>query len=196
MKNLNKWKILNSKMVINNQWCKVRQDEVELPGGQIIDDFFVNIRPDIAVILPITQQKEIVFVRQYRHAVGQILLELPAGAFNPEEEDSVVAAARELEEETGYVAEQLIKLTTLYDNPPKDTNDIHLFLAENVRKSSQQMLDITEDIEVVLIPISEVMETIAQGKICVSGTIAAIFLGLDFLSRRAAKQVDENKLNF
>ncbi|MFE1747679.1 NUDIX hydrolase [Coleofasciculus sp. H7-2] len=196
MKNLNKWKILNSKMVINNQWCKVRQDEVELPSGQIIDDFFVNIRPDIAVILPITQQKEIVFVRQYRHAVGEILLELPAGAFNPEEEDSVVAAARELEEETGYVAEQLIKLATLYDNPPKDTNDIHLFLAGNVHKSSQQMLDITEDIEVVLIPISEVMETIAHRKICVSGTIAAIFLGLDFLSRRAAKQVDENKLNF
>ena len=187
MKNLSKWKILNSKMVINNQWCKVRQDEVELPSGQIIDDFFVNIRPDIAVILPITQQKEIVFVRQYRHAVGEILLELPAGAFHPEEEDGAVAAARELEEETGYVAEQLIQLTTLYDNPPKDTNTIHLFLAENVHQSSKQMLDVTEDIEVVLIPVSEVMETIAQRKVCVSGTIAAIFLGLNFLSRRAAK---------
>jgi 8-oxo-dGTP pyrophosphatase MutT (NUDIX family) len=187
MKNLSKWKILNSKMVINHQWCKVRQDEVELPSGQIIDDFFVNLRPDIAVILPITQQKEIVFVRQYRHAVGEILLELPAGAFHPEEEDSAVAAARELEEETGYSAEQLIKLTTLYDNPPKDTNTIHLFLAENVHQSSKQMLDITEDIEVVLIPVSEVMETIAQRKVCVSGTIAAIFLGLNFLSRRAAK---------
>lgn len=190
MKNLSKWKILNSKMVINNQWCKVRQDEVELPNGQIVDDFFVNIRPDIAVILPITQQKEIVFVRQYRHAVGAILLELPAGAFHPEEEDSVVAAARELEEETGYVAEQLIQLATLYDNPPKDTNNIHLFLAENVHLASQQRLDITEDIEVVLIPVSEVIETIAQGKICVSGTIAAIFLGLDFLSCQAAKQAN------
>jgi 8-oxo-dGTP pyrophosphatase MutT (NUDIX family) len=195
MKNLSKWKILNSKMVINNQWCKVRQDEVELPSGQIIDDFFVNIRPDIAVILPITPQEEIVFVRQYRHAVGEILLELPAGAFHPEEEDSAVAAARELEEETGYSAEQLIKLTTLYDNPPKDTNTIHLFLAENVHQTSQQRLDITEDIEVVLIPVSEVMQAIAQRKICVSGTIAAIFLGLEFLSLRAAQKVDWNNLN-
>ncbi|MBD2741089.1 NUDIX hydrolase [Coleofasciculus sp. FACHB-1120] len=195
MKNLSKWKILNSKMVINNQWCKVRQDEVELPNGQIVDDFFVNIRPDIAVILPITQQKEIVFVRQYRHAVGEVLLELPAGAFYPAQEDSVVAAARELEEETGYIAEEFIKLTTLYDNPPKYTNKIHLFLAENVHQSSQQMLDITEEIEVVLIPISEVMESIAQGKISVSGTIAAIFLSLDFLSRRAAKQMDESQFN-
>jgi 8-oxo-dGTP pyrophosphatase MutT (NUDIX family) len=57
-------------------------------------------------------------VRQYRHAVEEILLELPAGAFS-ESEDSIVAAARELEEETAYVADQIIKLATLYDNRPK-----------------------------------------------------------------------------
>jgi 8-oxo-dGTP pyrophosphatase MutT (NUDIX family) len=187
MKIIKKWKILNSKMVINNQWCKIRQDEIELPTEQIIDDYFVNIRPDIAVILPITPQKEIVFVRQYRHAVEEILLELPAGAFS-ESEDSIVAAARELEEETGYVADQIIKLVTLYDNPPKDTNKINLFLAENVQQRSKQNLDITEDIEVVLIPITEVMELITKGEICVSGTIAAIFLGLNYLYGRTVTE--------
>ncbi|MEP0800279.1 NUDIX hydrolase [Funiculus sociatus] len=187
MKPLKKWKILKSKMVLNNQWCKIRQDEIELPTEQIIDDYFVNIRPDIAVILPITPQKEIVFVRQYRHAVEEILLELPAGAFS-ESEDSIVAAARELEEETGYVADQIIKLATLYDNPPKDTNKIHLFLAENVQQKSKQKLDITEDIEVVLIPITKVMELITKEEICVSGTIAAIFLGFNYLSGRTVTE--------
>ncbi len=187
MKPLKKWKILKSKMVVNNQWCKIRQDEIELPTKQIIDDYFVNIRPDIAVILPITPQKEIVFVRQYRHAVEEILLELPAGAFS-ESEDSIVAAARELEEETGYVADQIIKLATLYDNPPKDTNKINLFLAENVQQRSKQNLDITEDIEVVLIPVTEVMELITKGEICVSGTIAAIFLGLNYLYGRTVTE--------
>jgi 8-oxo-dGTP pyrophosphatase MutT (NUDIX family) len=183
MKKLKKWKILQSKMVINNQWCKVRQDKIELPNGKIIDDFFVNVRPEITVILPITLDKEIVLVRQYRHGVGEILLELPAGSFNPEQETPEVAAARELQEETGYIALEVKKIATFYDNPVKDTNKIYLCLAENVRKSGEQILDVTEDIEVVLLPVEAVREKIASGEICVSGSVAAILLGLSFINR-------------
>ena len=181
MTDLKKWKLLQSRLLINNKWCQVRQDEVELPNGTIIDDFFINVRPDIALVFPVTVQQEIVFVRQYRHGIGEVLLELPAGAFNPGEEAAEVAAARELTEETGYVAQGLIKLANLYDNPVKDTNCIHLFIAENVIKSSHRELDITEDIEVVLIPVSEVIKKVLVGEISVSGTVAAIFLGLEFL---------------
>jgi ADP-ribose pyrophosphatase len=181
MTNLKKWKILHSKMVVDHYWCKVRQDEIELPNGQIIDDYFVNVRPEIILILPITSSKEIIFVRQYRHAVGEVLLELPAGLFNPAQESAEAAAIREMEEETGYIAQQVKKIATLYDNPSKDTNNIHLFLAENVTKSGEQRFDITEEIEVVLIPVESVREKIIQGKISVAGTIAAISLGLNFL---------------
>lgn len=83
MTDLKKWKLLQFRLVINNQWCQVRQHEVELPNGTIIDDFFINVRPDIVLIFAVTDQQEIVFVRQYRHGVGKVLLELPAGAFNP-----------------------------------------------------------------------------------------------------------------
>jgi len=181
---IKKWKILKSKLIFNNKWVSIRQDEVELPKGEIIDDFFVVVRPDIALVFPVTENQEIVFVRQYRHATGEILLELPAGSFHPEIEDAEVAARRELEEETGYVTKDLIKLATLYDNPIKDTNKIHLFLAKNVQLTGKQNLDITEEVEVVLIPIDRVMNKINQGEIQVSGTIAAIFLGLNFLSQR------------
>ncbi|KAB8335482.1 NUDIX hydrolase [Scytonema tolypothrichoides VB-61278] len=181
MTNLKKWKLLHSKMVLDNSWCKVRQDEIELPNGQIIDDYFVNVRPEITLILPITSSKEIIFVRQYRHAVGEFLLELPAGLFNPAQESAQAAAIREMQEETGYIAQQVKKIATLYDNPSKDTNNIHLFLAENVIKSGEQKLDITEEIEVVLIPVESVREKIIQGEISVAGTIAAISLGLNFL---------------
>ncbi|MBW4479753.1 MAG: NUDIX hydrolase [Tolypothrix brevis GSE-NOS-MK-07-07A] len=184
MHKLKKWKILQSKMVLDNVWCKVRQDEIELPNGQIIDDFFVILRPEIALILPITNNQEIVFVRQYRHGAGEILLELPAGGFDATDENVEIAAIRELKEETGYTAEKIIKLATLYDNPVKNTNKIHLFLAENVIKSGEQNLDITEEIEVVLIPVESVLEKITQGEISVSGSIAALFLGLNFLKRR------------
>ncbi|MEA5516387.1 NUDIX hydrolase [Nodularia sp. UHCC 0506] len=182
MNKLKKWHILKSEMVLNHRWCQVRKDAIQLPNGKIIDDFFVVVRPEIALILPITNHQEIVFVRQYRHGVGEILLELPAGSFDATKENAETAAIRELQEETGYVAQKVTKLATLYDNPVKDTNKIHLFLAENVTKMGEQKLDITEDIEVVLIPVELVLNKIINGEISVSGTVAALFLGLNLLN--------------
>lgn len=180
---IRKWKPLHSQLVFDNQWCQVRQDTVELPNGKIIDDYFVHIRPDIALVLAVTTNQEIVFVRQYRHGVGKILLELPGGSFDPQVEDHLTAAARELEEETCYVAQQLTELAILYDNPVKDTNKIHLILASNAQPTGKQQLDITEAVEIELIPIQDVIGKIAAGEICVSGTIAALFLGLDYLAK-------------
>jgi len=182
MNDLKKWKILKSKMVLDHPWCRVRRDEIELPNGKIIDDYFVSIKPDVAMVLPITSNKEIVFVRQYRHAVGEFFLELPAGNFDPTRESAEVAAIRELREETGYISQQIRKIVTLYDKPSKDTNQIHLFLAENVSKIGEQQLDITEEIEVELIPVESVLDKIIQGEISVAGTIAALFLGLKFIT--------------
>ncbi|MGB3636620.1 MAG: NUDIX hydrolase [Rivularia sp. (in: cyanobacteria)] len=181
MTNLEKWKILQSNMALNHPWCKVRQDKIELPNGQVIDDYFVYIRPDVAIILPITEDREIVFVKQYRHAIGDFFIELPAGGFNPEQESGEFAAIRELEEETGYVASKVKKIATFYDKPSKDTNQLHLYLAENVAKTGKLKLDITEEIEVILIPIDAVVSKIVKGEICVAGTVAALFLGLNLI---------------
>ncbi len=182
MVSIQKWTIINSLFVLNHKWCRIRQDTIQLTNGKIIDDYFVNVRPDIALVLPITPQQEIVFVRQYRHGVAKILLELPAGSFNSEQEDSLTAAQRELLEETGYSAAKFTKIATLYDNPVKDTNTIHLFVAENAVVTSPQKLDETEAIEVILIPIRNIKEKIKSGEICVCGSIAALFLALDFLT--------------
>jgi ADP-ribose pyrophosphatase len=183
MAKLDKWKLIKSEMVLNHRWCQVRRDEVELPNGKVIDDFFVHIKPDVALVLPITVNNEIVFVRQYRHAVDDFFIELPAGGFEPEKESAELAALRELEEETGYAARGIKKIATLYDRPSKDTNRTHLFLAEDVVEVSEQSLDITEEIEVVLIPVDEVLGKIENGKICVAGTVAALLLGLNYLRR-------------
>ncbi len=178
MKNLEKWQTVNSQMVINHPWCQVRRDEVKLPNGNIIDDYFVHIKPDVAMVLPMTENGEIIFVRQYRHAFNDFFVELPAGHFEPTQEKAQTAAMRELTEETGYVASNIQKIATLYDKPGKDTNQIHLFLAENVIKVEEQQLDLTEEIEVLLIPRAEVFTKISQGEISVAGTVAALFMGL------------------
>ena len=181
MTSLKKWNLVQSEMALNHPWCKVRRDKIELPNGQVIDDYFVNIRPDVAIILPITNNQEIVFVKQYRHAISDFFIELPAGGFNPEQESGEVAAIRELEEETGYVASNIKKLATFYDKPSKDTNQLHLYLAENVVRTGNLKLDITEEIDVILIPVDEVLEKIQKGEICVAGTVAALFLGLNWV---------------
>ncbi len=82
------------------------------------------------------------------------------------------------------MSEKMSKIATIYDKPSKDTNQIHLFLAENVIKVGEQNLDSTEEIEVLFIPVESVVDKIAQGEISVAGSIAAIFLGLNLLKAR------------
>ncbi|MDJ1180755.1 NUDIX hydrolase [Roseofilum sp. BLCC_M91] len=175
------WKLLHSHLAFNHHWCQVRQDTVQLPNQTIIDDYFVSIRPEVAMIVPVTPKGTILFVRQYRHGVQKVLLELPAGHFHSPEESAEEAARRELEEETGYQSQDWTFLSVLYDNPPKDTNGIHVFLAQNIYQVGEQNLDITEEIELVFIPITEVMDFIVRGDLCVSGTIAALVLALKIL---------------
>jgi ADP-ribose pyrophosphatase len=180
MTNLKKWNIVDSRLVFSNRWCQVRQDIVKLPDNTIIDDYFVNVRPEIVLVVPMTIDRQWVFVRQYRHGVGEILLEFPAGAMDTDEDNILAAARREFEEETGYQSPELIPLATLYDNPVKDTNRIHIFIALDATPTGQQDLDITEEIEVVLIPLQE----INPQEITVSGSLAAFYLARDFLDHR------------
>ncbi|MEL6250075.1 MAG: NUDIX hydrolase [Cyanobacteria bacterium J06648_16] len=181
---LQKWKRLSSQMAFDHRWYKVRQDCVQLPDGQIVDDYFVSVRPDVAMVLPVTPQQQVVMVRQYRHGAGEILLELPAGTFDPQQEPAARAAERELREETGYAAARLEALATLYDNPVKETNRIHLFLAKDVCRVGDQQLDRTEEIEVVTVPITEIEARIQSGEIQVAGTLATLYLGLPHLNTR------------
>ena len=113
--------------------------------------------------------------------MGKILLELPAGNFDAGEVPLAVAK-RELAEETGYVSEEWRAIATFYNNPVKQNNQIHLFLATAAVQRHQQKLDATEDIEIVLKPKSTISDLIASGEICVAGTITALLLGLHRLA--------------
>ncbi|KAA3439529.1 NUDIX hydrolase [Rufibacter hautae] len=176
------WRLLRSQIAYKHKWYTLRRDEVELPSGHVVDDFFVSERPDGAYVFPVTAQNEVLFVRQYKHAAGKIFLELPAGSFYPDQEQAQDAATRELLEETGAVlTQELVPLGVLHDNPAKDTSRIHLFLAQNVRVEQQQALDVTEEIEVVPVPLNQVLSKVLNGEICVSGSVSLCFLALRHL---------------
>lgn len=184
---IEKWKVLKSELVFNHKWYKLRKDEVQLPDGTVLDDYFVSVRPEVAVVFPVTAAKEVIFVRQYKHGIQEVVLELPGGVFDTTDKTAEEAARRELLEETGYTADKLVHLATVFDNPTKDTNRIHMFLAENAAKVAEQHLDPTENIRVETVPLAEVTNKILTGEICVSGSLAITFLALLALEKRVSE---------
>jgi 8-oxo-dGTP pyrophosphatase MutT (NUDIX family) len=154
---------------------------VALPSGTVIDDYFLVTLPDVALVMPVTSDQEVIMVRQYRHGADRVLLELPAGTFDPHQETAATAAQRELIEETGYGAKTLEPLGVIYDNPVKCPYKTHLFLARDVVPVASPEWDVTEDIEIVKRPLKEINGAIAQAEIIVSGSIVALHLGLQKL---------------
>lgn len=97
------WKVLKRDIVFQDTWVQLEASRCELPDGRIIEPFYIRRDPDFAVVVALTKDDRLVLVRQYRHGVEKVLLELPAGAIE-KGEDPKVAAGRELLEETGYQA--------------------------------------------------------------------------------------------
>jgi ADP-ribose pyrophosphatase len=177
------WKTLSSQLVFDHKWYKLRRDHVELPSGRVLDDYFVSVRPNVVLTFPVTADNEVIFVRQYKHASGQILLELPGGVIDEDETEPLEAAKRELLEETGYTSDEVEQVLHVIDNPTKDTNTIYFFVARNVHQVAEQDLDETEAIEVVKIPLAEVEARILRGDIRVSGSVALSLLALRHLQQ-------------
>jgi ADP-ribose pyrophosphatase len=178
---MKKWETLKSDIALDNEWCKVRKETVQLPSGKIIDDYYVNIRPDVVLVFPITRDGKIIMVSQYKHGVKEILLEFPGGIFDPEKESPELAAARELREETGYYSPNLHTMTVVYDNPTKDTNNIYFVLAQDIQQKYATAFDSTEDIEIVEVSLGDIPDMIKDQKIRVSGSIALYFTAITFL---------------
>ncbi|HUD44230.1 MAG TPA: NUDIX hydrolase [Patescibacteria group bacterium] len=183
---MNKWKTLSSKLAFDNPWFRVRQDSIELPSGKIIDDYFMWQDNDVAQMVPITKEGKFILDKQYKHAVGQIMTEFPAGYFN-ENEKPEEAARRELLEETGYTAEKFTFLGKLNHNPTKEIGNLYIFLVENAYKKEQQHLDETENIELVELTMEEIIEKIQNHEIWATGTISAFFLALQKLGYKNEK---------
>jgi ADP-ribose pyrophosphatase len=172
------WKVLKSEMVFNEEWYKLRRDEVELPNGIVLDDYYVSVRPDVVLTFPLTEDGHVILVRQYKHAAKGIFIELPGGVIDAHENDSQEAARREMLEETGYTSNEMELLLEATDNPTKDTNKIYFYLARNARKIADQDLDVTENIEVLRVPLPDIEGMILNREIHVSGSVALCLLAL------------------
>jgi ADP-ribose pyrophosphatase len=158
----------------------VRRDQLLLPDGKTTW-FDIVIHPGAVTMIPIDSQGRILFVRQYRHAVGKELIELPAGTLNPGE-DPETCALREVREETGMSASQLEKIGEFYLVPGYSTEYMYLYLASNL---SVDPLPGDEDefITVEAIPLDDVTEMVNKGVIQDAKSLAALLLAEPFLKK-------------
>ncbi len=172
------WKILASNHIHKN----VRIDQCELPDGKVIDGFVLEFG-DWATVVPLTPDKQVVLVRQYRHGIQKTILEIPGGAKEAADESPLAAARRELLEETGYASDNFIQIGKVCPNPANQTNFIYFFLALDVKKVAEQHLDDTEEIEVELKPLEEVICMAKNGDLLQSMQVSAVFFTLAYLKR-------------
>ncbi len=151
-----------------------------LPNG-VVSDLGYVAHPGGAVAVPITDAGDFVLVRQYRFAASGRLLEFPAGTLEPNE-PAAITIRRELEEETGYRAQAWESLGDFYVAPGYSDEVIYAFLARDLEKlATPPAQDEDEDIEVVIMPPTELERAIFSGEIADAKTISAYFLAKRFL---------------
>jgi 8-oxo-dGTP pyrophosphatase MutT (NUDIX family) len=177
-----KWTIKASNYIVKDRWISLRADECLMPDGKLITPFYVYEYPDWINVVPVTDSNEIILIRQYRHGIQDVILELPSGVVDLHESDPSVTAQRELLEETGYESTTIIPLSRLYPNPDKQTNAVHAFLALHAVYKQDQSLDESEQIEVIKVPINEIHSLLKHNKIPQAMHVAALFHALAYLS--------------
>ena len=176
------WQLVDSQIVFDHRWYRLRQDTVRLPDGRIIDDYFVSVRPDIVVVFALTDDNRVPFVRQFRQGLGEVTLELPAGFITTEPPE--VGAERELLEETGYRCASLRQTAAVASDASRHTNRIYTFLGTGAVPIAAQDLDETEGsagVEVELIARERILSLVRAGEIVAMSSLVAIYRAFDEL---------------
>ena len=148
-------------------------ENVTLPNGYIAELEIIR-HPGASAIVAMTADGSVLMLKQYRHAIGKYVWEIPAGTFDGAE-DPLVCARRELEEETGYHARQWAPLLAITPVPGYSDEKIHIFLATELFEGRQH-LDQDEVLEVHPLPLAQVVSMITSGEIQDAKTIAGVLL--------------------
>lgn len=172
------WRVRSSTLLVDSPYLRLRCDDIELPNGTVLPEYYVRESIGFVMIFAITLRREVVLVRQYRYGNDSISLELPAGSLDPGE-DPLACAQRELREETGYTAARWEPLLRASAEPVRSTSAMTAFIAHDAERTDAQQLDPSEFIEVELAPLEEFRELLRAGGIDSVACIAAAYAALE-----------------
>lgn len=174
---LKPWKILETNYLHPN----IRVDKCELPNGHILTPHILDYDDEI-MIFAMTSKQEVVMIKQYRHGIQEVILELPGGSVD-KGESPLEAAKRELMEETGYASDTFIEVGQASPNPAIYMNRVYSFLALDVELIGKQSAYDAEAVDVTLIPLDEVIAMARKGELINSLNISTLFFALGYLNR-------------
>jgi 8-oxo-dGTP pyrophosphatase MutT (NUDIX family) len=175
------WKILSSEYLFSDLWFKVRKDICETPGGKIVNPYYVYEFPTWVTALALTSDGKVILERQYRHALGEVCIEIPGGCVDDTDAGLEEAIKRELLEETGYTFDSYEYLGKISANPSTNNNLMHMFLARGGKKTSSQQHDHNEEIEIELVSLSELKQMIRENKIVQAMHLTCMLYALEKL---------------
>lgn len=180
---LQPWKTLKTKdLVVAPPWLTLSIEQVQLPNGRVVDDYYHLRLQDYAMIFAQIPDGRVVMLRQYKHGVGRVSLMLPGGGLAAGE-SPLAAAQRELLEETGYTAEHWQPLPGFVTSANYRGSQGYIFTAQNAQKVAEPNSGDLEDMEVVLMTPEAVITAVKTGEVVVLGALAAIALALNPLFR-------------
>jgi len=167
------FKVLNHKIIYRGKVFNTIVDEIEYESGnRSVRE--VAEHPGGAVVLPLLDDGRIIFVYQFRYPLNKYIYELPAGKLEPNEPPEV-CAKRELEEETGYTAGNLEKLTAIYTSPGFCTEHLYIFLARDLRDGKQNLEEGESGLTLKFIPMKEAFLMVKRNEVVDAKTIAGLF---------------------
>ena len=170
------WKFIESRTRFQNEIFRVREDEVDLVGGKRIQYAYAE-RPAAVVIVPVTSDGRMVLVKQYRYAVDDWCLEVPAGGTHDTGQTPLEEVARkELREEIGATARSLSHVGFFYTAPALSDEKCHVFLAEGVEISEERDHEATETIETEIVSVAKALDLARSGAMKTAPCALAVLL--------------------
>ena len=167
-----KEKQLRSQTVFDGIVLHVKRDEVSLPNGsEAVRE--VSRHLGAVCVIPVTENNEVIVERQYRYPIDRVITEIPAGKLDSREEDRLSAIRRELLEETGYTADEWISLGDFHPAPAYSDEYISMYMARGLHPG-QRHLDEDEFLDVMTVPLAELVEDVMAGRISDAKTQTAV----------------------